>query len=101
MLNKIAAFLMFVFLFVNFADAQKKNAVQTKKKIQPKISTALNRYVEEREEYAVYEAVIKEKFGDKKGRFVVINKKVSGCGFIVNETEKNDMSPLTFEELDK
>ncbi len=107
MLKRIIILLMLGLIFVEFASTQDKKVERTKIKVQPKVSDRFVDYVVEKEEYAVLQAVVKEKYGDKNERFVVINKKVDGCSFdidrlyIIDELQKSGISVEILEELNK
>ena len=107
MLQKVYLVLMFGFVIISLATAQKENIKQTNNKPQPKATVKFAGQVKEKEEYAVFEAIAKERFGNKNEQFVVISEKVSGCVFnierlyIIDELEKSGFSKEILKEMNK
>jgi hypothetical protein len=97
MFRQITLALIFVLLTFSFADGQKKKTVK-QQVAKPQPARIIN-YIDDKEEYAVYEAVLKEKFQDKLGQLVVVNKEVTGCGSIIDEQVEREFSRNVLEEL--
>lgn len=91
----IFSFAVVLFIF-GTADAQKRK--KTKPVVKPQPVKKIN-FIEDKDEYAVYEAVLKEKFQNKTGQTIVLNKEVTGCATIIDRETERLFSRDTLEEL--
>jgi hypothetical protein len=94
----ILAFAAILSVFAAVAVAQqkkKKNAPEVKKPVAVKKIT----FIEDKDEYAVYRAVLREKFQNKTGRTIVLNKEVTGCATIIDRETERLFSRDTLEQL--
>lgn len=97
MVKKFVLIFAVVMLTVTAADAQKtKKAkpVAAKPKLVKKIT-----YIEDRDEYAVYQAVLKERFQNKIGQTIVLNKEVTGCSTVIDSETEAQFSRAALDEL--
>lgn len=56
-------------------------------------------YIEDRDEYAVYQAVLRERFQHKIGQTIILNKEVAGCSTVINSAAEAQFSRDALEEL--
>jgi hypothetical protein len=89
--------LIAVFLLTGAAFAQNRNVAKSVKKTPPK--KVIN-YIQDQEEYAVYEAVLRETFPHATvGQTIVLNKEVTGCGTVIDNEVEMVISRTVLEEL--
>ena len=94
--------LLFALILITFlsgaADAQRKTRSRkpAPKKSQPVKKITL---IEDKDEYAVYQAVLKQLFQNKFGQMIVLNKEVTGCSTIIDRETEKQISRDKLEEL--
>lgn len=94
--NLFYAIILTAFLF-GAADAQKrKRSKPVTQKPQPVKKIKL---IEDKDEYAVYQAVLKQLFQNQTGRTIVLNKEVTGCSTIIDRETEKQISRNKLEEL--
>lgn len=86
-----------ILLISGAADAQKRRKTKT---VAPKPQAVKKiTFIEDKDEYAVYEAVLKEKFQNRLGRTIVLNKEVTGCSTVIDRDTEAHFPRSALDEL--
>lgn len=95
--NLLFALILITFLFgVAVAQRKTRSRKPVPKKPQPVKKITL---IEDKDEYAVYQAVLKQLFLNKVGQTIVLNKEVTGCSTIIDRETEKQISRDKLEEL--
>lgn len=86
-----------ILLIFGVADAQKKRRTKTAApKPQPVKKITL---IEDKDEYAVYEAVLRDKFQSRVNQTIVLNKEVTGCSTVIDRETEAQFPRSALDEL--
>lgn len=97
MFKKLVLIFAVVAMAFTVASAQKTKKtkpVAAKPKPVKKIT-----YIEDKDEYAVYQAVLKERFQNKTGQTIVLNREVTGCSTVIDSETEAEFPRERLDEL--
>ena len=97
MSRRIIFILAAVLLIFGAADAQKRQRTKLAASKPQAVKKII--YIQDKDEYAVYEAVLKAKFQNNVGQTIVLNREVTGCSTIIDRETENQFSRDTLEQL--
>lgn len=97
MLRNFALVFAILLFFIGIADAQKRK--KSKTPVPKAVSVKRITLVSDADEYAVYQAVLREKFQTQTGRTIVLNKEVTGCSTVIDRDVERQFSRDALEEI--